>query len=89
MLPKHVRQRALTEWSRADAMAGRIIHGCGLGVLDHYVDPLSILENAQHRVRLPVSFGADQSSGEDVAVTFRRLDPEAQQLVRSTIRRLA
>ena len=90
VLPKHIRQRALTEWSRADAMAGRIIHGCGLGVLDHYVDPLTVLESASHRVRLPAQFGGNQKNSEgDLINIYRRLDPEAQQIVSSTVRRLA
>lgn len=91
VLPKRIRQRALTEWSRADAMAGRIIHGCGLGVLDFYVDPLTVLEAAEHKVRLPDCFATDEERQQmtDISVEFAKLDPEAQTLVRSTMKRLA
>ena len=86
--PKQLRQQALTAWSRADGMAGRIVHGSGLGVLDHYIDPLSVLESHQHKVTLPACFGATTDQ-QDIHAAFRRLDPDAQQLVRHTIERLS
>ena len=89
--PKQIRQASITEWSRANATAGSIVHGCGLGVLAHYVDPLSVLESAAPRVRLPACFGACQSQGaEDTLLQyFRRLDPAAQSLITGTAERLA
>lgn len=88
--PKQLRQRSITEWSRANATAGAIVHGCGLGVLSHYLDPLQILESAAPRVRLPECFGATNASGEDSLVAnFRRLDPGAQGLLTMTAERLA
>ena len=88
--PKNLRQRSITEWSRANATAGAIVHGCGLGVLSHYLDPLQILESAAPRVRLPECFGATNSTGEDSLVAnFRRLDPGAQGLLAMTAERLA
>lgn len=88
--PQQLRQRSITEWSRANATAGAIVHGCGLGVLSHYLDPLQILESAAPRVRLPECFGAVNSSGEDSLVAnFRRLDPSAQGLLTMTAERLA
>lgn len=86
-LPKHVRQRGITEWMRADGTAGKIVHGQGLGVLSHYCDPLTIIEPAASRVRLPEACGA--GTLEDIAVPFSRLDPHAQRLVRETILRFA
>lgn len=86
-LPKNLRQRGLTEWMRADGTAGAIVHGCGLGVLKHYVDPITLLEPHVHRVRVPACFGADVA--EDISVPFSRLDPDAQRLVRDTIKRFA
>lgn len=89
--PQQLRQRSITEWSRANATAGAIVHGCGLGVLSHYLDPLQILEAAAPRVRLPECFGASATAGtEDALISnFRRLDPAAQGLVAGTAERLA
>lgn len=86
--PKQLRQRSITEWSRSNATAGSIIHGSGLGVLAHYVDPLSVLDAAAGTVRLPDCFGAGDT-GPDVVAMLRRLDPEARDLVIRTARRLA
>lgn len=89
--PKQLRQRSITEWSRANATAGAIVHGSGLGVLGHYIDPLQILESAAPRVRLPECFGAcTQAGSEDTLISnFRRLDPAAQSLIVGTTERLA
>jgi len=88
--PKQLRQRSITEWSRANATAGAIVHGCGLGVLSHYLDPLQILESAAPRVRLPECFGATSATGEEsLLANFRRLDQSAQDLIAGTAERLA
>lgn len=89
--PKQLRQRSITEWSRANATAGAIVHGCGLGVLHHYLDPLQILEGAAPRVRLPECFGASADAGTEDALlgNFRRCDPAAQSLIVGTTERLA
>jgi hypothetical protein len=87
--PQQLRQRSITEWSRANATAGRIIHGCGLGVLIHYVDPLSVLESAAPRVRLPACFGALVDSGESLLQHYARCDEQAKSIVSLTAERLA
>ena len=88
--PQQLRQRSITEWSRANATAGAIVHGCGLGVLSHYLDPLQILESAAPRVRLPECFGATSATGEEsLLANFRRLDQSAQDLIAGTAERLA
>lgn len=88
--PQQLRQRSITEWSRANATAGAIVHGCGLGVLSHYLDPLQILESAAPRVRLPECFGATSAAGEEsLLANFRRLDQSAQDLISGTAERLA
>jgi len=91
LLPIQLRQRAVTEWTRANAKAGEILHGCGLGVLRHYIEPLSILESAAPRVRLPSCFGVSLSAGQEDTLlsNFRRLDPAGQGLVTMTLERLA
>ena len=88
VLPKHIRQRSITAWKTADATAGSIIHGSGLGILDHYVDPLTILTAAAPKVRLPDCFGASQDQP-DIMPLFRQLDPAGQQLILSTMERMA
>jgi hypothetical protein len=56
----------------------------------HYLDPLSILESASPRVRLPSCFGASSPTGEESLLSnFRRLDPAGQGLVTMTLERLA
>jgi integrase len=89
--PKHIRQTSITEWSRANPMAGGIIHGCKLGIMANYVASQVILESAAPRVRLPSCFGASNESGseESLLLNFRRLDPAAQGLISGTAERLA
>jgi len=88
--PKQIRQASLNSWSKANATAGAIVHGCGLGVLSHYLDPLQILESAAPRVRLPECFGATSATGEEsLLANFRRLDQSAQDLIAGTAERLA
>lgn len=88
-LPKFLRQRCLTEWSRANAAAGAILHGSGLRVLSHYVEPLAVLESASYRVRLPACFGATQDCGESLLRNFARCDEQAKSIVSLTAERLA
>lgn len=89
--PQQLRQRSITEWSRANATAGAIVHGCGLGVLAHYVDPLSVLESAAPRVRVPASMlGTHQAAPEESLLSaWRRCDPQARDLVTATAERMA
>jgi len=85
-----LRQRALTEWSRVNAMAGGIVHGSGLGVLGHYVDPLSVLESAAPTVRLPAAFASDEEREVDaLPALLLRLDPDARRILTETAQRLA
>ncbi len=87
--PIQLRQRAVTEWTRANATAGKIVHGCGLGILNHYIEPLTVLESAASRVRLPQCFGVVEPTGEEsLLCNFRRLDPAAKGLVAMTAERL-
>jgi hypothetical protein len=75
----------------ANATAGAIVHGAGLGVMSHYLDHLAVLQSAAPRVRLPSCFGASSESGseESLLLNFRRLDPAAQGLIAGTAERLA
>lgn len=53
---QEVRRLAVSNWTSVNAEAGRIIHGCGLGVMRHYLDPLAILRQVAPLVRLPAEF---------------------------------
>ena len=86
--PQRLRQRSITEWTRANATAGQHIHGCGIGVLSHYLDPLSVLESAAPQVRLPACFGASVDNAERMTAAYQRLDQHGQQLVLQTAERL-
>ncbi len=88
--PQQVRQRGLTEWSQSNAMAAQVIHGSGLGVMAHYVDPLAVLQSAAGSVRLPLAFcTAEERAADDLPDIIARLDPDARSLLMETARRLA
>lgn len=87
--PKNLRQRALTEWKRSSPDAGSIIHGSGLGVLDHYVPAIEILSAAMFRVRLPQCFGVVVTDSEELMSAWQRLDPASQKLVKDMAARMA
>jgi integrase len=91
IMPQQLRQRSVQEWTAANATAGAIVHGMGLGVMQHYLDPLAVLQSASAKVRLPSCFGSSESaSTEDALLShFRRLDPAAQGLIAGTAERLA
>jgi integrase len=57
---QQIRRLAITNWSSVNAEAGRIVHGCGLGILRHYLDPLAVLQAAAPLVRLPEVFLSDE-----------------------------
>jgi integrase len=91
IMPQQLRQRSVQEWTAANATAGAIVHGMGLGVMQHYLDPLMVLQGAAPRVRLPQCFGATQQGCDEESLLchFRRLDPAAQGLISGTAERLA
>lgn len=90
--PSQIRDTGLRAWCRADFHAGKVLHGCGLGVIGHYVDVLDILEPVAPRVRVPAAMrGSDttESAEQELLTHFRRLDPAAQVLITDTAERLA
>lgn len=55
--PHGFRRFAITQWSLANDLAGRIIHGEGLSrVMAHYVQPQSILDKWAPQVEVPSSW---------------------------------
>lgn len=54
LIPKHFRQASITQWTKASSRAGDICHGCGMpDVLNAYLDPLEIMEEAAPRMAWP------------------------------------
>jgi hypothetical protein len=90
VLPSHVRDTSLRAWCQADARVGEIVHGCRLGVIGHYVDPLDIISPVASRVKRPSCFGGDkEKEPEEALVTsFRLLDDQAKGLVLMTAERM-
>jgi hypothetical protein len=69
-----------------------VLHGCRLGVIGHYVDVLDIIAPVAPRVRLPECFGGDHSDKRpeaELVEHFRRLDPQARDLVLMTAQRMS
>lgn len=87
-LPSHVRDRALTEWLKADGTAGKIIHGCGLGVLDHYASKADLILHAGERLVMPACFDAAPNTTDAMMRTFKRLDAVGQKLIAETASRM-
>ncbi|MCA9010507.1 MAG: hypothetical protein KDB01_12210 [Planctomycetaceae bacterium] len=54
--PKQVRQRAISQWTRANGAAGAIVHGKSLGVMDSYVVQDELLRETMPRVIMPDCF---------------------------------
>lgn len=51
--PQKMRRASVTEWGCTTNDAGALIHGCGLGIRRHYVNPLKVLSRASERFELP------------------------------------
>jgi hypothetical protein len=88
--PQQVRDTSLREWCRADFHVGQVLHGCKLGVIGHYVDMLDILEPVAPRVRVPICFGGSSEAQpeSELVANFRKLDPQAKDLVLMTAQRM-
>lgn len=72
--PKQVRQRAISQWARANGAAGALIHGKSLGVMDHYVDHSELLLETMPRVKMPDVFKGDVKESPQ-AVAIDLMDP--------------
>lgn len=71
---QQLRQAAITNWSATNAEAGRIVHGCGLGVMRHYLDAFAVLEAAAPLVRLPDVFLTDEERASETKHRQELLD---------------
>ena len=88
--PSQVRDTSLREWCRADFHVGQVMHGCKMSVIKHYVDILDIVEPVAPRVRVPVCFGGSSEAQpeSELVASFRKLDPQAKDLVLMTAQRM-
>lgn len=87
--PLQIRDTGLQQWARADYHVSKVLHGCQLGVIGRYVDPLDIIEPVSHRVRLPSCFGAIRQESDDLTSMILKLDPDARRIVNEMTLRLA
>jgi integrase len=92
--PQGLRRLGINLWSQANAEAGRIVHGCHLGVMSHYLDPLRLLLQASGDVQLPRQFyTADELHQRDedertLIRRFRRASSRDRRLLVDISRRL-
>lgn len=87
--PLQIRDTGLKQWARADYHVSKVLHGCQLGVIGRYVDPLDIIEPVSHRVKLPACFGAIRQQSDDLTSMILKLDPDARRMVSEMTLRLA
>ena len=91
--PKQLRQRCVTQWTRANGAAGAIIHGKSLGVLDSYADQQELLLEAMPKVVMPAAFKLragivekPASESDDPFKLFQQLDEKTRAVLRQTMR---
>jgi hypothetical protein len=91
---QQLRRASITLWMQAHPEAGRIVHGCGLGVLRHYLDPWTILVSAAPRFTLPVvclspqERSATRRARNELIECFDRAGREQQRLILDVARGL-
>lgn len=85
--PHGFRRFAITQWSAADSMAGKIIHGCSLGVMGHYIDIGRHLSSVAGQVEMPQEFLTDselariRTREEELIAAYRRATPDSRELI--------
>ncbi len=91
--PKQIRQRAISQWTRANGAAGAIVHGCGLRVMDSYVDQPELLRETMPKVIMPAVFkersGLTEepvNGGNDAFQMFNELDDPTRAVLVQTMR---
>lgn len=89
IMPLQIRDTGLQQWARADFHVSKVLHGCALGVIGRYVDPLDIIEPVMNRVKLPACFGAIRKESDDLTQMILKLDPDARRMVSEMALRLA
>lgn len=91
--PKNIRQRAVSQWTRANGAAGAIIHGKSLGVMDSYVDQSQLLLETMPRVVMPDAFKlkaglttAQTSVPDDPFEMFSQMDANSRSILTRMMR---
>ncbi len=93
--PRGLRRFAITQWSKADSMAGRIIHGQGLGVMEHYLPVADYLEAVAPRVQMPVEFLSPKeqlalaNNEQWILERYRKATDEDRKLLEDLLRRIS
>jgi integrase len=92
--PKQLRQRAISQWTRANGAAGAIVHGKSLGVMDSYVDQAELLKETMPRVIMPDCFKLRAGitpatlAADDPYQMFQTLDEKTRGILLQTMRAL-
>lgn len=77
-----MRRRSITDWTTIDRTAGELVHGCGLGVLKHYIDGEHVLRAALLKRSWPDAFLTDEEREQralqidELIALARRMAPE-------------
>jgi hypothetical protein len=89
--PKFLRQYSLSQWMRVSPAAGQVVHGCGLnGVLKHYIDPMTILDEAGAKLFVPPFFRVGPQKPQEASLApqdlFSQLDEKTRSVMLQTMR---
>lgn len=93
--PQRLRQYAISQWYAVSESAGRIIHGCGIGVLGHYVEQSTILSQAQARLCLPDCFltpserRRDRQGEQELIASYRRASRSGKRVLQAVAQRFS
>lgn len=92
--PQQFRQFCVQQWSLANPDAGRIVHGVGLGILDHYISGRRIVEAAAESVEMPSEFlteaerAARESGERELLHMYRHASAEERRALLTLAKRL-
>lgn len=92
---QQIRRTSITLWTSVNAEAGRLIHGCGLGVMAHYLDPLAVLRATAQRINLPDAMWTDlerltcRQHRQELLALYSRTDPTDRETLLQVARKLA
>lgn len=94
--PQLLRQRSVTMWTSANAIAGQLVHGClERSVLNHYIDRQAILRDTADQIELPAAFlnaaerKKTQRTESALLDAFRRASPSRRKTILDVARKLA
>lgn len=94
VLSQGFRRFAVHQWTTADSLAGKIVHGMSIGVMEHYLGVEDFLEKVAPSVQIPVEFLSSKEQLEranaeaQLVRCYRRAKAEDRRLIEDLIRRL-